>query len=159
MTGERRSSNPFLQTSRYISPLRRAEELKILLVDDNPEILKCLSESLNEHGFATRQFADSAEAFEAYKSEHFDVVITDYSMPGMNGLELLKTIRDYDPGAYLIVITGDADLYSTIKAVNIGARGFHLKPLRMEELLDSLAMIENEINRLRRRAHTAFRSS
>ena len=126
--------------------------MKILLVDDNPEILNCLSESLNSHGFSTRQFADPAAAFEAYKSDHFDVVITDYSMPGMNGLELLKTIRDYDPGAYLIIITGDTDIYSTIKAVNIGARGFHLKPLRMEQLLDSLAMIKKEINSLRRSA-------
>ena len=126
--------------------------MKILLVDDNPEILKLLSESLNNHGFDTSQFADPSDAFEAYKSEHFDVVITDYTMPKMNGLELLTAIRNYDPGAYLIVITGDTDLYSTIEAVNSGARGFHLKPLRMEQLLDSLAMIEKEINRFRRRA-------
>ncbi|HUU28768.1 MAG TPA: response regulator [archaeon] len=124
--------------------------MKILLVDDDPELLKCLSESLDCHGYTTSQFADSAKALEAYKSENFDVVISDYRMPGMDGLELLKKIRSYDPEASLIMITGTVDLYSAIEAVNSGARGFHLKPLKMGELLASLDMIENQINCSRR---------
>ena len=118
--------------------------LKIMLIDDEPEILDCLSAALALKGFPSEQFCNPKAAIETYMSEEFDVVISDFKMPEMNGIEVLKAVRKHDPNAYLIILTGYSDVDNAIAALNNGAYAFFRKPLDINELLQILYKIEEE---------------
>lgn len=103
--------------------------MKILMIDDDRDGLSYFGEWLNAHGHTTSQLSDPCEAVDLYRSERFDVVITDFKMPGMNGIDVLKAVKAHNPEACVIILTGYADLHNTIPALNHGAFAFFTKPL------------------------------
>jgi len=119
--------------------------LNILLLDDDLDSLESLSVALDSKGYLRREFSDPETAVEAYRSGEFDVVITDFRMPRMNGIEVLRTIRGIDPEAYVIIITAYADTENAIAAVNYGAYAFLCKPLDIKSLLHTLHRIESKM--------------
>ncbi|MGP8246428.1 MAG: response regulator [Bryobacteraceae bacterium] len=78
----------------------------ILLVDDNRNGLIVRKQLLEEQGYHVVTATDGAEAFELYQSSLFDVVVTDYRMPRMNGIELIRGIRQRNPEARIILLSG-----------------------------------------------------
>ena len=121
--------------------------MKLLIIDDDLSILKSMEQALRPAGYECVLCQDSHEALSRYKSEQFDVVITDYQMPGINGIEILGEIRKCDPDAYVIIITGYADLHNAIDAVNYGAHAFLCKPLNFKSIMEILIRIEKKIQR------------
>lgn len=119
--------------------------MKILVIDDDRESLKHFGDLLNVHGHAVSQLSDPCDAVALYRSEKFEVVITDFKMPGMNGIEVLKAVKAHNPEAYVIILTGYADVNNTIPALNNGAFAFFTKPLNTEKLLNTLQEIEAEL--------------
>jgi two-component system phosphate regulon response regulator OmpR len=79
--------------------------VRILVVDDEPHIRLLLQRAIVRWGYAVEGVSDSSGAMERFGREHFDVVITDLRMPGMNGLELAAWIRAACPGTGVIVMT------------------------------------------------------
>jgi CheY-like chemotaxis protein len=78
----------------------------ILLIDDNRNGVIVRKLLLEEQGYHVVTAADGAEAFELYQTALFDVVVTDYRMPRMNGIELIRCIRERDPLARIILLSG-----------------------------------------------------
>ena len=116
-----------------------------MLIDDEPEILDCLSAALALKGFPSKQFCNPKAAIETYMSEEFDVVISDFKMPEMNGIEVLKAVRKHNQDAAVIILTGYADTNNAITAVNEGAYAFFHKPPDFKSLLATLSKIEKEL--------------
>ncbi len=119
--------------------------LKILLIDDEPEILDCLSAALALKGFTSKQFCDPREAIETYKREKFDVVITDFKMSEMNGIDVVEALRAHDPNACVIIISGYAENYKAEMEENEGVYTVFQKPMELRKLLDTLYKIEEEL--------------
>ncbi len=113
------------------------EPSKILLVDDEPEILEIFHGLLKDEGYAVRVAQNGEEAIALFKESGADVVVTDIRMPGMSGLEVLRTIKKLDDKVEVIVLTGHASIEVAISALkNDGAFDFLTKPLdRLDDLL------------------------
>ncbi len=109
---------------------------KILIVDDEPDILELLSEELEYEGFATVCAGSGNDAVRVLENENFDLVISDYKMPNGNGkvvLDFIKSIPESRKPIFYFV-SGQADM-SFEEALNEGVRKFFYKPFDLEELV------------------------
>lgn len=118
--------------------------MKFMLIDDDRDCLDGLVSALEPTGHELNVFTVPEEAVQAYLVNAYDVVITDMKMPGMTGIEVLKTIRQLDQDAKVIILTGYGDAETAIAAVNNGAYAFFGKPVVIEELLDTIEKISDE---------------
>ena len=118
---------------------------KILIVDDEEIIVKLLSLSLRSDGYETVSAYSGEQGLEVFKSESPDIVVTDIKMPGMDGLELLKKIKEIDSEKEVIIVTGHGDIDSTITALQYGASDFINKPVRDEALAIALKRAKAKI--------------
>jgi DNA-binding NtrC family response regulator len=120
----------------------------ILVIDDEDSIRDYLSMMLEREGYDVRASAEGRRALRTYSQEAFDVVITDIQLPGIDGIEVLKTLRERDPTVPVIIVTGHASQESAIEALNLGAFYYLLKPVSNEELKQ---VVRNalEVRRLR----------
>ena len=107
---------------------------KILIIDDEKDILKLLSMSLRIDGYQTLTASSGKEGIEVFKQEKPDIVLTDIKMPEMTGLEVLKNIKEINPHAQVIIITGHGAIDSAIEALQYGASDFINKPVKSEAL-------------------------
>jgi response regulator RpfG family c-di-GMP phosphodiesterase len=117
----------------------------ILLVDDEPEVLLVLQETLERAGYEAVSFVDSTLALEEIKKRKFSVIISDQRMPKLSGLELLGHARQIQPNATRILITAALELDTVIEAINKGELfRFVVKPWLREEFL---ATVKNGVQR------------
>jgi response regulator RpfG family c-di-GMP phosphodiesterase len=93
---------------------------RVLLVDDEPNVLKALRRSLAGRGFEVSMASCGAEALALLAREPVDAIVCDMRMPGMDGTEVLKRSLELAPNAVRVLLTGYADIASTVKAVNEG---------------------------------------
>jgi two-component system response regulator PilR (NtrC family) len=107
----------------------------ILVVDDDETIRDMLYDLFEENHRC--HVADTAERAISYlETEHYDVILTDISMPGLSGLELLGYVRQSQPETPVIVITGIQDQEHAQGLLKLGAFDFLLKPFRLETVED-----------------------
>ena len=118
--------------------------MKLMLIDDDNSIMESIQSIMESLGHECEVYQNPCEALAAYGNAHFDVVVTDYKMPGMDGVEVLKRIRAIDSDAYVILLTGYPDLVDTISALNYGVYAFLSKPVRFDSFISMLLRIENE---------------
>ncbi|NOX35778.1 MAG: response regulator [Deltaproteobacteria bacterium] len=118
---------------------------KILIVDDEEIIVRLLSMSLRSDGYETVTAYSGEQGLEVFKAKSPDIVVTDIKMPGMDGLELLKKIKELDPEKEVIIVTGHGDIDSTITALQYGASDFINKPVRDEALAIALKRAKTKI--------------
>jgi response regulator RpfG family c-di-GMP phosphodiesterase len=119
--------------------------MRVMLIDDDRDNLNLLEECLiiNDHEPVT--FQDGFEAVECYTPGCVDVVVTDINMPGMDGIEVLKRIRQIEPDAEVIMLTGFADMENSISALNNGAFTMLQKPVSMKDFLESIRQAGSQI--------------
>ncbi|MBO9539805.1 response regulator transcription factor [bacterium] len=104
---------------------------RILLIDDQEELLETLDEWLRFSGYRTETASGGQEALEQLRRARFDVVVTDLQMPGITGLELLSLLKQQDPTLEVIFLTGQGTMADAIEALREGrAFDFLQKPLR-----------------------------
>jgi PAS domain S-box-containing protein len=118
---------------------------KILLIDDEPDIVRVLGISLKADGYHVIPALSGAEGLEAFTREKPAIVITDIKMPGMDGIEVLKKIKDLDPNTEVIIITGHGDIDNTIEALKYGASDFISKPVRDDALSIALTRAKEKL--------------
>jgi putative two-component system response regulator len=108
---------------------------RILLVDDESGIRQSLSTYLEHHGFEVETAEDAQSAFTQFKRRRPDMVLTDISMPGASGLDLLQMIKEKDASVEVIMITAYLDISFAIQAMRRGAFDFFTKPFNFEKVL------------------------
>jgi DNA-binding NtrC family response regulator len=107
---------------------------KILIVDDEPFNLDVLEQELNDRGYSIERAADGAEALGKFESFHPDLVLLDYQMPGMNGIEVLKELRNRGNDAPVVMITAHGTIERAVEAMKEGAYDFVQKPFEPDHL-------------------------
>src|SRR5574341_442429 len=113
---------------------------KILVVDDDEVIRHLLVDTLTSLGYQSWGAANGEEALASLKQKRIDIVITDIKMPKLDGVKLLKKIKETQPDLLVLIITAYNFAYSQDQAVKSGADGFLAKPFRIgkiEELIKS----------------------
>jgi DNA-binding response OmpR family regulator len=108
---------------------------RILIVEDEPRIVSFLEKGLRANGFSTTSVADGRDAAEMATDEHFDLVLLDLGLPGLNGREVLRRIRARGERLRVIVLTALDDVESTVAGLEGGADDYVTKPFRFDELL------------------------
>jgi response regulator RpfG family c-di-GMP phosphodiesterase len=112
-------------------PMVNVPELnRVLVVDDEAPIREVISEYLTGEGYETHTAADGLDAVSVMERREFDLVITDLSMPRMDGFGLIKKARDLQPLTTVIVLSGQGTFENAIEAVHRGAYDFVAKPIR-----------------------------
>lgn len=109
---------------------------KILAIDDDSIIRTLLSNSLSKAGYAVITAADGESGLKKAATEKPDIVITDYQMPGLSGLDVLNELKKTQPGTPVILLTAHGDVALTIKSIQLGAYDFIEKPIQMQEVLE-----------------------
>lgn len=112
---------------------------KILIVDDASEITSMIQSMLENHGHKVAGVAhDGLEAIEKYKALRPDVVLMDILMPGMDGMQSIRRILEYDKEAKIVVVTalGRPDLMKEL--VKVGVVGYVTKPFEIKRLLNAI---------------------
>ncbi len=107
---------------------------KVLLVDDEKDFLDIMSERMQARGMTVKT-ADSADkALAMLENESFDAIVMDFKMPGMDGIQALKNIKNQKPELQIILLTGYATVEKTVEAMKIGATDLLEKPADLEAL-------------------------
>lgn len=117
---------------------------KVLLVDDEKDFLDIMSERMQARGMTVKT-ADSADkAMAMLKNESFDAIVMDFKMPGMDGIQALKNIKDQKPELQIILLTGYATVEKTVEAMKIGATDLLEKPADLEALAAKIKQAKTE---------------
>lgn len=111
---------------------------EILLIDDDELILLLAQQVLQQAGFAVVSTASGQNGIDLYFSRHPDLVLLDLGLPSMDGMTVLTTIRERDPQAKIIVISGYAGTSNTRAAMERGALAFLTKPFHPELMLEKV---------------------
>ena len=117
---------------------------KVLVVDDDPVVGTSFNRVLEPKGYAVITAADGAEALEKIAREDYDVVYTDIKMPGMNGLEVARRIKEARPWMPVVIVTGYGTDANVAEAKQLGVAGFLNKPLTPETIEDTTASFAME---------------
>lgn len=111
-------------------------ELRVLLVDDEEELVGTLAERLSLRGYEVTYLLDGAEAVRRAAQEPFDVLVLDVMMPGMNGLEVLKEIKRTRPEMPVILLTGRGSEQDSQTGLELGAFDYIMKPVKIDRLIE-----------------------
>ncbi len=103
---------------------------RILIVDDEPSVVNLLAETLRQEGYSCSGCQSGKEAMHLMNTQQYDVILSDVHMPGMNGLELLRLIREKHPRLASVMITGEGDVRVGVQAMKEGADDYLLKPFK-----------------------------
>ncbi len=109
-------------------------KLRILVVDDEPDICKALAFLLGREGYAVTTANSGEEALAKQKNERFDVVLTDLKMGQIDGMAVLEKIRETAPDTAVVMMTAFASVESAIEAIKKGAADYIVKPFHNEEI-------------------------
>ncbi len=133
---------------------QEAELGPILVVDDEELLLGLYVRVLKEAGFTVDGVKDGARAAALLRERSFDVIVSDISMPGMDGLTLLRTVREHDLDVPVVLMTGSPAVETAVKAVELGALRYLVKPFDLKLLVTVVGQAQqiHRIAKLRRQA-------
>jgi DNA-binding NtrC family response regulator len=128
----------------------------VLVVDDEAAARTALAEMLRAEGYTVETAADGFKAIGRLANFEPDLVLTDFNMPGLDGIELMEKLKEHDTELPVVVMTAFGAVETAVSAMRKGAADYLLKPLNMDELL---IVLERALERMRlRRETTALRS-
>lgn len=136
---------------------------KILIVDDNEVLRFTLTELLEESGFECNAVAEGIAALEEVKKNTYDLVILDLRLPGMNGLEILKKIKELNSQIPVIMLTAFGEIKTAVEAIKIGALDFVTKPFDNDSMIVlikkalEVKYLKQEVNLLRKKLDENYR--
>lgn len=109
--------------------------MRILLIEDEPDLALWLTRSLQKKGFSVEWSNDGIVAYHRLQIEEFDVLVLDLGLPGMDGRTLLARLRSEDDRTPVLILTARDSLQERVEALECGADDFLPKPFRIEELV------------------------
>ncbi len=113
----------------------------ILVVDDEEGIREFCVGALEDEGYDVGAASSATEALSILRDKQVDVVLTDLKMPGMDGLELLRTIREKDTATDVVIMTAHATIPTAVEATKLGAYDYITKPFAVDDLIALLARV------------------
>jgi len=117
--------------------------LKVLVVDDEEDIVEVIQDRLEAYGFTVVTAGTGVEALKKLSMERFDGIFLDVKMPEMGGMEVLEEIRKKDRKIPVIIITSSSTREAAIEAIAKGANEYVLKPFEWEELKAKIEKVYN----------------
>jgi two-component system response regulator HydG len=122
------------------------EPLRVLVIDDDKNLAEAIAESLQRKGHAVAVATSGKAGAAKVERDEFDVVLTDLKMNDLDGLAIVRRVREHLPDAEAYVITGYGDVKTAVEAMRLGAAHYLLKPIDMTELR---AIVEKSAERAR----------
>jgi len=113
----------------------------ILIVDDDINLCKVLKEELSEVGYDAEYVNSGDSAFDFLAKSHADLILLDLKMPGKNGFDVLRELKEKKIDVKVIVLTAYADVKSAIDSAKLGATDFISKPYDFDELLITIRKV------------------
>jgi len=131
----------------------------VLLVDDEPTIVRGFARILTSAGFSVQIAHDGREAAELARGMSFDAIVSDIAMPEMTGLQLLRSVREHDLDVPVILMTGGPAVESAVQAVEYGALRYLIKPVDSKQLEEVVARATrlHQMAKIKREALELFR--
>ena len=128
-----------------------AETAQVLVVDDEGTNRYSVSKTLQRVGYLVNEAGSGEEALEFVTDKNYDVVLTDIRMQGIDGVELLRRIKEESPDAIVILMTGFASLGTAVEALRLGAHDYLIKPSSSQDIRQSVSRGIERARNLRRR--------
>jgi DNA-binding NtrC family response regulator len=116
----------------------REHVIKLLIVDDETRFLQAIATRLSKRGFDVRTAPNGAVALELAREERFDIALLDLKMPGMDGGELLRALKQEHEFLEAIILTGHGSLESAVELTKLGAFSYLPKPYELDKLIETL---------------------
>ncbi len=110
----------------------------VLVVDDEPSVTDLLSAALEEEGYTCITAATGEEALKKLATDNVDAVLLDLRLPGISGMDVLRTIKSTYPRTAVVVVTGMGDAETAVEAMKIGAVDYITKPFEVERVSHSV---------------------
>jgi DNA-binding NtrC family response regulator len=120
-------------------------KMQILVLDDEPIVLKRLGPVLEKSGYDVELFSQSSEASHRITEKAFDIVITDLKMEGLDGMQFLAQVKERSPRTEVVVITGFATMNTARESFQKGVFDFLAKPFKLGEILETVKKAEKKI--------------
>ena len=142
--------------------MTEAEEARILLIDDDRTLLEYLANRLQRDGYSVRTTYSGEEALEVVIKEDFDVAVVDLKMPGMDGIETQRRLKELLPLLQCVVLTAYGSVETALKSGQVGAYDYLFKPIDYDSLTDTIegALEEKRaLERIRSEREEASQSS
>ncbi|MBW1871353.1 MAG: response regulator, partial [Deltaproteobacteria bacterium] len=111
---------------------------KILLVDDEAEFVEALAKRMKARGMQVEVASDGQTALDIAGSTNFTAIVLDLKMPGMDGIETLKRLKQINPDLQIILLTGHGSIREGVDAIKLGAIDFLEKPADFHELMEKI---------------------
>ena len=112
--------------------------MKLLMVDDQLDMLETLKDILEQKGFYVQTAKNGEEAIEHIKKDYYDIILVDVNMPGIDGLETFRQIKNIHPTSAVIMMTGNSAEEELKKAIDEGAYAVIYKPFNVKKLIETL---------------------
>ena len=110
----------------------------VLIIDDDEMMLNVVHKTLEDFGYTVHATADGPQGISIYTSQHPDVVLLDLGLPSMSGLDVLREIREADPAAKIIMVSGYGANETVNQALKSGVYDFVHKPFKSDVLLEKI---------------------
>jgi DNA-binding response OmpR family regulator len=107
---------------------------RVLVADDDPAVRALLIDFLEQQAFEVRAVPDGQTALETFYTEHFDLILVDFRMPGITGLEMATEVRKTAPHIPIALITGTVNAVDSVAIAQAGINRTFLKPFSLDEL-------------------------
>ena len=132
-----RTATTDINTDSYLCliPQPQVPMFKIGLAEDDVKIAGLVKTGLEEHGYTVNAIADGLNALYAFREEKYDLIILDVMMPGMNGIEVCRQLRENDSDVPVLMLTALGGVDDKVLGLNSGADDYLVKPFHFKELL------------------------
>ncbi len=131
--------------------------MNLMVVDDDIQIREGITYGIQWKSLGiekTECYPDAFQALQAIKEENYDIVLTDISMPGLSGIELLKQIKERNPEVIVILISGYEEFEYAKAGIQYGADNYILKPIHLDELTDIIQKTVEKIRKIKKNQDT-----
>jgi DNA-binding NtrC family response regulator len=126
---------------------------KILIVDDGESQRFVLKGFLLSEGYLVDEAENGIKALQCVRDQHFDIILLDHKMPGMNGVEVLKEVKRTNPEIVVVIISAYGTIERAVEAMDAGAFYYITKPVELDKLLILLDHISQRYSLINRQRH------